>query len=65
MTSYAVKRADGYIYEVDSNLDGAALFDKLRAEYTANDNIFSTFVPHINRIPVAIYIKAIEQYNNE
>lgn len=63
--SYVIKRADGFLYEIESPLQGSELLEKLRADYISQDNIFSTFTPHVNKIPVAIYFKIGEKGRNE
>ena len=65
MNNYVVERADGYKYAVESDLSGEELLAQLRAKYQANSSSFSTFSPHINRIPVAVYVKVAEQGRNE
>lgn len=65
MTNYIIERADGYCYKIASPKSAAELLGDLRKSYIKNDNIFSTFTPHVNRIPVAIYAEILRDHTNE
>lgn len=65
MKTYVIERADGYCYKIQSELSAETLLENLRSEYIKNDNIFYTFTPHINKIPVAIYVEQLRLSNNE
>lgn len=65
MNHYVIERADGYCYKIDSTLNAADLLQSLREEYIKHDNIFYTFTPHINKIPVAVYALELRLANNE
>lgn len=65
MNRYVIERADGYCYKIESEETADELLLRLRASYTKDDNVFSTFTPHINRIAVAVYIEVARLSNNE
>jgi hypothetical protein len=56
MNEYVIRRADGYCYVINSELSAKDLLESLRGQYIkSGSEVFSTFTPHINRIPVAVY----------
>lgn len=65
MNRYVVERADGHCYRITSQESADDLLLKLRNEYILRDNVFSTFTPHVNRIPVAVYTEVARLSNNE
>jgi hypothetical protein len=52
---YAIERADGHIFAIESDLQPDELLKKMRELYEER-NSFSTFTPHINSIPICVYI---------
>lgn len=56
---YAIERADGHVFTVESHLPPVQLLEVVRLMYTQKDS-FSTFTPHINTIPVRVYQLAAE-----
>lgn len=52
---YAVERADGHIFKIESDKEAGILLKLLRRQYMTKMNTNLFFCQHINRIPVAIY----------
>lgn len=65
MNSYVIERADGYCYRIETEETADELLLRLRNEYVKNDNVFSTFTLHPNRIAVAVYTEVTRLSNNE
>lgn len=52
---YAIERADGHIFKLESDREPSLLLKLLRRQYVAKMNTNLSFCQHINRIPIAIY----------
>ena len=65
MNTYVVELENEIYRKVESELEPQALLDKMRQEYIDDFNVFRTFTPHRNRIPVAVYRLEVKDHNNE
>lgn len=61
---YAIERADGYVFAVESDLPPDQLLKAIRFMYEQKDS-FSTFTPHRNTIAVRVYQLAAEASPND
>lgn len=52
---YAIERADGHIFKIESDRESTILLKLLRRQYVSKMNTNLSFCQHINRIPIAIY----------